>query len=116
LIERSDDPQRFADMVTGPDNLVPRLGIVGISMDHQLQQMLPDLRIPGGVVVAAKTPAAALLGQGPEPGDVIHSVNGQPVEDVASLREKLRAVKPGAPIILQIERDGAMTYLVLESE
>jgi S1-C subfamily serine protease len=47
---------------------------------------------------------------------VIHSVNGQPVEDVASLREKLRAVKPGAPIILQIERDGAMTYLVLESE
>ncbi len=116
LIERSDDPQRFADMVTGPDNLVPRLGIVGITMDHQLQQMLPDLRIPGGVVVAAKTSAAALLGEGPEPGDVIHSVNGQPVEDVASLRAKLRAVKPGAPVILQIERDGGMSYLVLESE
>jgi serine protease Do len=116
LIERSDDPQRFADMVTGPDNLVPRLGIVGITMDHQLRQMLPDLRIPGGVVVAAKTSAAALLGEGPEPGDVIHSVNGQPVEDVATLRQKLREVKPGAPIILQIERDGGMTYLVLESE
>lgn len=116
LIERSDDPQRFADMVTGSSNLVPRLGIVGITMDHQLQQMLPDLRIPGGVVVAAKTPAAALLGEGPEPGDVIHSVNGHPVEDVASLREKLRAVKPGAPIVLQVERDGAMSYLVLESE
>jgi serine protease Do len=116
LIERSDDPQRFADMVTGSNNLVPRLGIVGITMDHQIQQMLPDLRIPGGVVVAAKTPAAALLGEGPEPGDVIHSVNGQPVEDVATLREKLRDVKPGAPVVLQIERDGAMTYLVLESE
>ena len=115
LIERSDDPQRFADMVTGPDNLVPRLGIVGITMDHQLRQMLPDLRIPGGVVVAAKTSAAALLGE-VEPGDVIHSINGQPVEDVASLRPKLREVKPGAPIILQIERDGGMTYLVLESE
>lgn len=116
LIERSDDPQRFADMVTGPDNLVSRLGIVGITMDHQIQQMLPDLRTPGGVVVAAKTPAAALLGEGPEPGDVIHSVNGQPVNDVASLREKLRVVKPGAPIVLQVERDGAMSYLVLESE
>ncbi len=116
LIERADDPQRFADMVTGPNNLVPRLGIVVITMDHQIQQMLPDLRIPGGVVVAAKTSAAALLGEGPEPGDVIHSVNGQPVEDVASLREKLRAVKPGAPVVLQIERDGAMSYLVLESE
>ncbi len=103
-------------MVTGPDNLVSRLGIVGITMDHQIQQMLPDLRTPGGVVVAAKTPAAALLGEGPEPGDVIHSVNGQPVNDVASLREKLRVVKPGAPIVLQVERDGAMSYLVLESE
>jgi S1-C subfamily serine protease len=78
--------------------------------------MLPDLRIQSGVVVAAKTPAAALLGEGPEPGDVIHSVNGHPVEDVASLRDKLREVKPAAPIVLQIERDGAMTYLVLESE
>jgi serine protease Do len=116
LIERSDDPQRFADMVTGPDNLVPRLGIVGITMDRQLQQMLPDLRVSGGVVVAAKTPAAALLGEGPQPGDVIHSVNGQAVADVGALRDKLREVKPGAPIVLQIEREGALTYLVLESE
>ena len=67
-------------------------------------------------MVAAKTPAAALLGAGPEPGDVIHSVNGQPVEDVAALREKLREVKPGAPVVLQIERDGSLSYLVLESE
>jgi serine protease Do len=116
LIERADDPQRFADMVTGPDNLVPRLGVVGITVDRQLRQLLPDLRIPSGVVIAAKTPTAALLGEGPEPGDVIHSVNGQPVEDVASLRERLRQVKPGSPVVLQIERDGAFSYLVLESE
>ncbi len=116
LVERQDDPQRFADMVTGPNNLVPRLGVVGVTVDRQLQQLLPDLRIKGGVVVAAKTQASAMLGEGPEAGDVIHSVNGQPVEDVAALREKLRTLKPGAPIVLQIERDGALTYLVLESE
>jgi serine protease Do len=116
LIERADDPQRFADMVTGPDNLVPRLGVVGITVDRQLRQLLPDLRIPSGVVIAAKTPTAALLGEGPEPGDVIHSVNGQPIEDVAGLRQKLRAVKPDSPVVLQIERDGALSYLVLESE
>lgn len=116
LIERADDPQRFADMVTGPDNLVPRLGVVGVTVDRQLRQLLPDLRIPSGVVIAAKTPTAALLGEGPEPGDVIHSVNGQPVDGVASLREKLRLVKPGAAVVLQIERDGAFSYLVLESE
>ncbi|HUO61742.1 MAG TPA: PDZ domain-containing protein, partial [Candidatus Acidoferrales bacterium] len=116
LIERPDDPQRFADMVTGPDNLISRLGVVGISLNGQLRQMLPDLRVPAGVVVAAKTPTAALLGEGPEPGDVIHSVNGQPVDDIASLRQKLGEVKPGTPVVLQIERDGQLSYLVLESE
>lgn len=116
LEERADDPQRFADMVSGPDNLVPRLGIVGISLNGQMRELLPDLRTPGGVVVAAKTPTAALLGEGPEVGDVIHSVNGQPVPDVASLRKKLSEVKPGAPVVLQIERDGQLSYLVLESE
>jgi len=116
LVERSDDPQRFADMVTGPDNLVPGLGVVGISLNGQLRQLIPDLRIPRGVVVAAKTPTGALLGEGPQPGDVIHSVNGQPIDDVASLRQKLGEVKPGSPIVLQIERDGQLSYLVLESE
>ncbi len=116
LIERADDPQRFADLVTGPDNLVARLGVVGVSLNGELKQMLPDLRIPSGVVVAAKTPTAALLGEGPEPGDVIHSVNGQPVKNIAELREKLRDVKPDAPVVLQIERDGVLSYLVLESE
>jgi len=116
LAEKADDPQRFADMVTGPDNLVSRLGVVGITLNREIQQMLPDLRIHGGVVVAAKTPTAALLGEGPEPGDVIHSVNGQPVADVVELRRKLAQVKPGDPVVLQIERDGQLSYLVLESE
>lgn len=116
VVERADDPQRFADLVTGPDNLVPRLGIVGVSLNGQLRQMLPDLRIPGGVVVAARTPTAGLLGDGPEPGDVIHGVNGQSVDDVASLRRRLAEIKPGDPVVLQIERDGQLSYLVLESE
>lgn len=116
LVERPDDPQRFADLVTGADNLLPQLGVVGVSLDGKLREMLPDLRIPGGVVVAAKTPTAALLGESPEPGDVIHAVNGEAVQDVPSLRQKLRAIKPGSPVVLQIERDGQLSYLVLESE
>jgi serine protease Do len=116
LIERADDPQRFADLVTGSDNLVPQIGVVGVSLNGELKQMLPDLRISSGVVVAAKTRAAELLGQGPELGDVIHGVNGHSVKDVAELRQRLREVMPGAPIVLQIERDGDLSYLVLESE
>src|SRR5664279_4807025 len=116
LIERPDDPQRFADMVTGPGNVVNRLGIVGVTINHELRKMLPDLRIPSGVIVAARTPASTLLGEGPEPGDVIHAVNTSPVTDIAGLKQVLRAIQSGDPIVLQIEREGGLSYLAMESE
>jgi len=81
-----------------------------------LKKVLPDLRIPSGVIVAARTPASTLLGEGPEPGDVIHAVNTTPISDIAGLKQALRAVQTGDPIVLQIERDGGLSYLVMESE
>ena len=117
VIERADDPMRFADLVTGPDNLVGRLGVVAINITGELKQQLGgDLRIPGGVLVAAKTPTSTLLGEGPQPGDVIHSLNGVPIQDLAELKRNLRQLKPGEPIVLQIERSGQLSYLVLETE
>src|ERR1019366_7611795 len=118
VAERPDDPTRFSDLVSGPDNLVNRLGIVAIDVTGKLKEMLGggDMRIPGGVLVAARTPASALLGEGPQPGDVIHAVNGTPIQDLAELKKTLRQLKPGAPIVLQIERSGTLNYLVLETE
>ena len=64
VTERPDDPQRFADMVSGPGNVVERLGIVGITINDDLKRALPDLRIPSGVIVAARTPERAAAGRG----------------------------------------------------
>jgi S1-C subfamily serine protease len=75
-----------------------------------------DLRNSTGVLVAARTPTSTLLGEGPQPGDVIHAVNGATVKNIDQLRNHLRGLKPGDPIVLQIERDGLLSYLVLESE
>jgi serine protease Do len=116
LIERPDDPQRFADMVTGPVNVINRLGIVGVTINDDLRKMLPDMRIRSGVIVAARTPASTLLGEGPEPGDVIHAVNTTAITDIAGLKQVLRSIQAGDPIVLQIEREGGLTYLVMESE
>jgi serine protease Do len=117
VIERADDPMRFADLVTGPDNLVNRIGVVAVNISGELKKELgSDLRIPSGVLVAAKTPTSSLLGEGPQPGDVIHSVNGTPIHDLAELKQHLRQIKPGDPIVLQVERSGSFSYLVLESE
>jgi len=116
VVERPDDPQRFADMVTGPGNLVERLGIVGVTINNDLKELLPDLRIDSGVIVAARTPSSMLLGEGPEPGDVIHAVNTTPVKDIAGLRQVLRNLHSGDAIVLQVERDGGLSYLVMEYE
>jgi serine protease Do len=116
LVERHDDPQRFADLVTGPDNLVNRLGIVGVTLNNALRQALGDLRIPSGVLVAARTPSSTLLGEGPQPGDIIHALNTTQIENVQQLKQELRKMKPGDSIVLQVERSGMLNYLVLNSE
>jgi serine protease Do len=115
--ERADDPERFADMVTGPDNLVSRLGILGVTVNEALRHELgEDLRVQSGVLVAARTPTATLLGDGPQAGDIIHAVNGAPVKDLQQLKDSLREIKAGDVIVLQVERSGLLSYLVLESE
>ena len=112
VMERADDPQRFADMLTGPDNIVGRLGIVGVSINADLQKALGDLRIDSGVLVVARTPSSTLLGQAPQPGDIIHAINGTPIKDLPQLKQIVHALKPGDTIVLQVERSGMLTYLV----
>src|SRR6516165_11498866 len=116
VVERPDDPQRFADMVPGPGNVVERLGIVGITINDELRKLLPELRIDSGVIVAARTPSSVLLGQGPQPGDIIHAINTVAIKDIAGLKEFLRGLHSGDAIVLQIERDGGLSYLVMEYE
>jgi serine protease Do len=114
VTERMDDPQRFADMVTPENNLVPCLGILAIGIDKSLAAMLPDLRKPYGVVVAAGTVADFTNGTGLEPGDVIYSVNNSTVTSVAALKRRLDEFKFGDVVALQIERSGRLMFVAVE--
>lgn len=114
VTERMDDPQRFADMVNPEDNLVPRLGILGIGIDQRLAAMLPDLRNSYGVVVAAGTVADFTNGTGLEPGDVIYSVNTSPVTSVPALKRKLDEYRSGNVVAMQIERSGRLMFVAVE--
>jgi serine protease Do len=113
VIERDDDPQRFADLVDPEQNLIPRLGILAVEIDQKIAGLLPDLRIESGVVVAARSPYA---GSGLQPGDVIHGINGVPLKSIAGLRVALDNIKPETPVVLQIERDGRLMFLQLDLE
>ena len=111
-----DDPQRFADLVNPEENLIPRLGILGIGIDKKLAELLPDLRNSYGVVVAAGSTTDLASGTGLKPGDVIYSVNGSPVSTVAALKSKIDQFKIGQEVVMQIERSGRLMYVTLELE
>jgi serine protease Do len=117
VIESEDDPARFADLVNPENSAVPELGILGIAVDKKIADLLPDLRNPFGVVVALRSSTAKYTGSGGfETGDVIYQVNGTAVTSVAALRKLIADLKPDAPLVLQIERDGKLMYLTMSGE
>ncbi len=116
VAKRDDDPQRFADMVDPLKNLVPKLGILGIGIDKQLAELLPDLRNPYGVVVAARAGDSPYGGDTLSLGDVIYSVNSVAVTNVQALNQAIDALKDTEPLVLQVERDGRLMYVTMEIE
>jgi serine protease Do len=117
VMDSVDDPQRFADMVNPEDNLVAKLGILGIGIDKDLAALLPGLRNSYGVLVAAGSSATDLTtGTGLQPGDVIYSVNQAPVSTVEALRKKVNEFKPGDEVAMQIERSGKLMFVAIEIE
>jgi serine protease Do len=114
VIERDDDPQRFADMVNPQKNLIRRLGILAIEITEKLSDLLPDLRHDYGVVVAAR--AADAPGAVLEPGDVIYEINKTPAVSIAALRAALDAIKAGDPLVLHIQRGTKLKYVAIDLE
>ena len=50
------------------------------------------------------------------PGDVIRSLNTQPMTTLDRLRTTVKATAPGEPMVLQIQRDGKLLYVPITLE
>jgi serine protease Do len=116
VLEHRDQMDQLMDSIDPDKSLVTRLGIIAVDLDDRLRSLIPNLRISSGVVVVAR--AVSLLGPdtGLRSGDIIHSVNGQSIDSLATLREKLDQVKQTSAIALQVERDGKLEWLAFEME
>ena len=111
LAERPHKEDNLVDLVDPVKNLVRPLEILGIELTLELAKALPDLRIPSGVIVAART-LGARTGEIPlQTGDVIHGLNTTPITSLEGLRATLAAMKPGEPVALQIERHEQIFYV-----
>ena len=96
-------------------SVVPELGILGVEIDRRIAAMATGLRDPFGVIVVAR--AAGAASEVPlQPRDVIRSVNAQQVSTLQGLKDAMHAMKPGAAVTLQVQREGKLLYVAFMLE
>ena len=106
----------LADLVDPIQNVIEPLGIVGLNVTPDVVKLMPDLRRPAGVVVAARKANAPFSGPPLEVGDVIYAVNRQTVATILQLRALLKNMKVNDAAVLLIERAAHLIYLPLQLE
>jgi serine protease Do len=115
VMEQKRDIDQVTALADPSKNLVRRLGIVGLEIDKRIVPMLPELRDPYGIVVAART-ADSGVGVPLETGDVIRTLNGDPMTTLERLREALAKLGPGSSVALQIQRDEQLMFVAFTME
>lgn len=115
VIERTDDMEQITALANPEKALVPQLGIIGIEINREIAEVAIQLRDPFGIIVAARSntggsevPLVA--------GDVIRTLNGERMTSLESLRTTLKALPPGAPVVLQIQREQRLLFLAFTLE
>jgi len=116
VLDRPNDPDRFADLVTRETNLIPKLGILAATLDGRITRMLPSLRNLSGDLVTSRGADSPARGAAFLAGDVIYSVNRPPVRDLEGLQAAVVNLKPGGAVVLQVERQGQLVYIPFELE
>lgn len=113
--ERRDDPMRFADLVTREQHLVPKLGVMALTLSDTLRAELGLEGGDTGALVAARASEAAAE-YGLQPGDLIVSLNRARVTGLDGLRQILAKLPARAACALQVLRQGQYLFLAFEIE
>ncbi len=116
VLDRSDDKERFRKIVDERQNLVPRLAILALGLDARTVELFGGLRRNYGILVAS----LALQAGGPrgllQAGDVIYTINNQPVSTLHEMRAIVEKFPSGETIVLQIERSGKLRFVEVPLE
>ena len=116
VLDRDDNPDRFATLVSERLNLVQRLGVLALPLEEKLLSKLPPMRKEYGILVARRSLTASGSLADLRAGDVISAVNNQPVSTLSELRDMLDKKQPGENAVLQVQREGKLRYVEVTLE
>ena len=116
VVEAPKGVEGLADLIDPQKNLVAPLGVFMLDLNRANAGYLPDLRSSTGTIVVARVDYRPRIEADLKIGDVIRSVNGTSVRGVDSLRAELEGFNKGAPVVLEIEREGIYRFVAFEME
>jgi serine protease Do len=106
----------LADIPEMQKSLIRKLSIFVTELDGTAKQLLHDPRSDSGVVVVAQAAGSNGVNTGLETADIIRAIDGAPLQSISQLRAIVPKLKPGDPVVLQIERKGKLQYLAFEMD
>jgi serine protease Do len=109
VVEAPHEMDQIASLADPEKNLVRPLGIIGVEIDEKIAAMAQDLRDPFGIIVVARSSEGADIPV--TTGDVIRTLNGQPMTTLERLRTALQSLPSGAPVVLQIQREQRLLFV-----
>lgn len=113
--EAADSTTQLLDQVRDQAIPIPQLGIMAISLDEKTSKLADEPRFPAGVIVAAKLDSAAAVEEELQPGDLLYKVNGTSVANVDTLRQALSKLGDDEPVVVQVQREDALRYLIIRN-
>jgi serine protease Do len=114
VAERADGFDQIANLGDPEMNRVAQLGIVGITIDDSIASLVSGLRIASGVVVAGRTQGPHSADVELSAGDIIHTLNGVSITNLQELRAALDTIASHGSVVLQIERNGKLSFVAFE--
>jgi serine protease Do len=115
-IEQRDHMDELFDAANPENSLIDRWGILAVDLTPELLARFGAVRLPSGVVVVGRAADLIMLDTGLQAGDIVHSLNTTPIDNMETLRAAVKKLKTGDPVVLQVERGGELMYLTFEME
>jgi serine protease Do len=116
VMQSPRDPMSLLNPADTEQDLIPRLGALVLPITTELASQLGSPRKPGGLLVVARTFSAAAAEINLKTGDILYYANQRKLDSVADLKNFMGGLKSGDAVVLQVERDGLLSFIPFRFE